>query len=429
MKETGNIFIGSIPNSWQLIKLKYCLSKSLRSGTTDEPIEYIDGLPRYIRISDIDKQGNLKKETVVAIPEEKAKNYILESDTILFASCGGTVGKSFLYKRNMGYATYASYLIAAQTDPNVVLPEWLYYFTQSSAYYKWLQCSYTQSTIQNINAAKYGSLPLPVPPIETQIKTIGQLNKRCSDIDSIINKSQASIEAYKALKQSIIFHAVTKGIRGERIMKDSGIQWIGQIPETWQCYRITNLYEERAESGNPSLPILTVSINTGVSDHEIADEDCDRVFVRSEDRTKYKRVYPSDLAYNMMRAWQGAFGAVRVEGMVSPAYVVAKPKFDGMVDSRYIEALLRTPSAVEEMHRYSHGIADFRLRLYWPEFKNIKICVPPIEEQKEIADYIDEKASSIDSLISSKELFIMELETYRKSLIYEYVTGKKEVTA
>ena len=128
----------------------------------------------------------------------------------------------------------------------------------------------------------------------------------------------------------------------------------------------------------------------------------------------------------MMRAWQGAFGAVRVNGMVSPAYVVAKPKKQGLLDNRYVEALLRTPSAIEEMHRYSRGITDFRLRLYWPEFKNIRICVPSHSEQIEIADYIDGKSAEIDALIQSKQQYLAELENYKKSLIYEYVTGKKE---
>ena len=215
-------------------------------------------------------------------------------------------------------------------------------------------------------------------------------------------KTRNSIEEYKKLKQAVVSQAVTKGVRGERAMKDSEVEWLGNIPADWNVYRIANLYDERSESGLEELPILTVSINTGVSDHEIADEDKDRVFVRSEDRTKYKRVYPGDLAYNMMRAWQGAFGAVRVDGMVSPAYVVAKPKKNIELDSRYMGALLRTSEATEEMHRYSRGIVDFRLRLYWPEFKNIRICLPSIEEQIEIADYIDEKVAAIDALITKK---------------------------
>ena len=92
-----------------------------------------------------------------------------------------------------------------------------------------------------------------------------------------------------------------------------------------------------------------------------------------------------------------------------------------------MEALLRTPAAKEEMKRYSHGIADFRLRLYWEKFKCIKICFPSVEEQREIADYIDQKTAEIDALITKKEQFLTELESYKKSMIYEYVTGKKEV--
>ena len=110
--------------------------------------------------------------------------------------------------------------------------------------------------------------------------------------------------------------------------------------------------------------------------------------------------------------------------MVSPAYVVARPKVD--IDSRYVEYLLRTPNATEEMKRFSHGITDFRLRLYWPEFKDIKIPCPNVKEQKQIADYIDEKCAAIDKLVGEKESLIADLEAYKKSLIFETVTGKRE---
>lgn len=279
----------------------------------------------------------------------------------------------------------------------------------------------------SLNASDLLGIPYLLPPINEQKRIVKFLNKKEQYLNLVIEQTHASIEEYKKIKQSIITKVVTKGIFNKRKIVNSGVEWLGDIPEEWKVYRIANLYQERSESGLEDLPILTVSINTGVSDREIADEEKDRVFVRSEDRTKYKRVYPGDLVYNMMRAWQGAFGAVRVEGMVSPAYVVAKPKDGIEIDSRYMEALLRTSEATEEMHRYSRGIVDFRLRLYWPEFKNIRICLPPIEEQREIADYIDRKSEEIDRLIKKKEQFISELENYKKSLIYEYVTGKKEV--
>lgn len=284
-----------------------------------------------------------------------------------------------------------------------------------------------KTTIPHIYFSEYGNRTIPFVPLAQQERIAAFLDTECAQIDAVIEQTRASIEEYKKLKQSVITQAVTKGIRPGRRMVNSGVDWIGQIPAEWAVFRIANLYDERNERGTDDLPILTVSINTGISDHEIPDEEKDRVVVRSEDRTLYKRVCPGDLAYNMMRAWQGAFGAARVDGMVSPAYVVAKPKKPGILDSRYVEALLRTSSAIEEMHRYSRGITDFRLRLYWPEFKNIRVCVPSIKEQVEIADYIDEKAAEIDALIQKKQQFLVELESYKKALIFEYVTGKKEV--
>lgn len=281
------------------------------------------------------------------------------------------------------------------------------------------------TTIPHIYFSDYGNREILYVDANKQDAIASYLDQRCSYINTIIDKTNKSIEDYKLLRQTVVTRAVTEGVRGKRKQKDSGIEWIGKIPEEWEIFRIAALYSERKENGNDELPILTVSINTGVSDRELSDEESERVFVRSEDRSKYMRVYPGDLTYNMMRAWQGAFGAVRVDGMVSPAYVIVKPRRE--IDSRYMEALLRTQPAKEEMKRYSHGIADFRLRLYWDKFRTIKVCFPPIEEQREIADYIDQKCVEIDALIAKKEQFLTELENYKRSMIYEYVTGKKEV--
>ena len=124
----------------------------------------------------------------------------------------------------------------------------------------------------------------------------------------------------------------------------------------------------------------------------------------------------------MMRAWQGAFGAARVEGMVSPAYVTVRPIKE--MDSRYFEYLMRSDSAAQEFEKYSRGITDFRLRLYYPEFSNIRVCVPPLVEQTEIADYLDDLYKKTDIAVERVNAIIAKLEEYRKSIIYNAVTGK-----
>ncbi|MBO5628188.1 MAG: restriction endonuclease subunit S, partial [Aeriscardovia sp.] len=133
---------------------------------------------------------------------------------------------------------------------------------------------------------------------------------------------------------------------------------------------------------------------------------------------------PGDIVYNMMRAWQGAFGAARVEGMVSPAYVTARPIVE--MDSRYFEYLMRSDTAAQEFEKYSRGIADFRLRLYWPEFKNIKVCYPPVSEQSEIADFLDNIYKKVDEAKAYHSSLINKLEEYRNSVTYNLVTGKME---
>jgi type I restriction enzyme S subunit len=204
--------------------------------------------------------------------------------------------------------------------------------------------------------------------------------------------------------------------------KPSGVEWLGDVPEHWEVRRLGVLFREVNEQGKNDLPILSVSIHDGVSDKEMAEEELDRKVTRSDDRTKYKRVAAGDLVYNMMRAWQGGFGTVAVEGMVSPAYVVARPRSE-LVTS-YVEHVLRTPAAVEQMRRHSRGITDFRLRLYWDEFKNISVPVPPPREVRDICAAIDGLAKQAEALEAEAHSAITLLQERRSALISAAVTGQ-----
>ena len=137
------------------------------------------------------------------------------------------------------------------------------------------------------------------------------------------------------------------------------------------------VYTERKEKGDDSLQILSVSIHTGVSDQELAEEDLGKDVKRSKDKSVYKRAESGDLVFNMMRAWQGAVGSVTNRGMVSPAYIVAKP--DGSVDPVYIDYLVQTKKAVYEFDRLSYGVTDFRKRLYWDSFVKVPLSLPSIK--------------------------------------------------
>lgn len=198
--------------------------------------------------------------------------------------------------------------------------------------------------------------------------------------------------------------------------------WFGNVPSHWQIYRLATLYREVDREAETDLPVLSVSIHGGVSDKQLADDERDRIGNLSEDRTKYQRVKKGDLVYNMMRAWQGAFGSVNVDGLVSPAYVVAEPKSN--ISTRYIELMLRTSNGVEEARRFSKGIADFRMRLYWDQFRNIRICIPPPDEIEKILGFIDRETGRIDKLIDKKKKFLDLTQERLASLVDIAISDK-----
>jgi type I restriction enzyme S subunit len=280
---------------------------------------------------------------------------------------------------------------------------------------------------QTITFKDIGQCVWPLPTMDEQVAIANFLDRETNRIDGLIEKKTRFIALLKEKRAAVITHAVTKGIDPDAPMKDSGQDWLGRVPAHWEVLRIAALFREVSRPADPALPVLSVSIHDGVTDGELADEDRDRKVALSEDRTKYQGVAPGDLVYNMMRAWQGAFGAVTVKGLVSPAYVVAAPVTT--FRTKFIEHLLHTKSAAEEIRRFSRGIADFRMRLYWDHFRALKVCLPPLEEQDRILSEIDTETARIDGLISLTERSIDLLREKRAALITAAVTGKIDVRA
>lgn len=436
MKDSGVEWIGEIPEHWDIKRLKYAIPDRCVGAWGEEEKGGGDG---YIclRVADFDypKMKFADKD----ISELTRRSYkpstirrlkLKKNDLIIEKSGGGEktpVGRSVLFTYDYP-AVYSNFLEKLSLN-EFIKPKWMLYVLNTFYNLRYIKNFINQTTgIQNLDLNKLlNQMAIPVPILEEQQIIIDFLDFKCSKIDSLVDKIQSEIDVLQQYRKSVIYEAVTKGLNPNVEMKDSEENWLGSIPAHWEITRVASLYSERNESGNPDLPVLMVSINSGVSDSEVSNEDRMRSVVQSEDKTKYKRVFPDDLVYNMMRAWQGAFGAVRVDGLVSPAYVVAKPK--QQLDSRYIEALFRTPAAISEMKRFSYGIADFRLRLYWQYFRNIRLCLPPLEEQKRIADFVEERSNKINAVIVKKQEQLSVLADYKKSLIYEYVTGKKEVPA
>lgn len=207
--------------------------------------------------------------------------------------------------------------------------------------------------------------------------------------------------------------------------KPSGLPWLGDIPQHWRIVRNLALFSHRVEQGIPGLPILQVSLRSGIT-----AEDLDQ-FGRPKrliaDHAKYKLVRKHDLAYNTMRMWQGAVGVSATDGLVSPAYVVINPRAG--VDAEFYEFMFRTTVYKQQVNRYSTGIVSDRNRLYWESFKQMPNVLLSLEEQEAICRSIREQTGTLNTTISRLNREIELLREYRTRLVADVVTGKLDVRA
>lgn len=280
---------------------------------------------------------------------------------------------------------------------------------------------YSKNVRYSLASDEFLALPILVPPIDEQKRIAIYLDEQCKKIDDIMADVQSQIDTLEEYKKSVISEAVTKGLNPNVEMKDSGIRWIGFAPSHWKIDKI-KFHLNRLEYRNPgNMQILSVYREYGVIPKDSRDDNHN---VTSEDTSKYKHVKPGYLVINKMKAWQGSMGISDYEGVVSPAYFIYVFTDDSFC-KKYVHYLLRS-TYKNEFRRLSGGIREGQWDLAPEGFENTLILIPPVNEQEEIIKYIDKKCSEIDSIIEDKKAQLETIENYKKSLIYEYVTGKKE---
>lgn len=266
---------------------------------------------------------------------------------------------------------------------------------------------------------------IPYPPRKERIRIANYLAEKCTEIDHQESLLTSKRDAYLRLKKSIINHAVTHGLNPNVKMKDSGIEWIGEVPEHWEVKRMKDIFFERKElSLTGEEDLLSVSEFYGVArrkDKMNSDEEFES---RADSLVGYKICKAHDLVINIMLAWKTGLGISDNDGIVSPAYAV----YEGRnIASHFYHYLLRSGMYVKEFKRHSKGIIDSRLRLYNDRFNNISAIYPPLPEQRAIATYLDDKCAKIDTIVSNLNKQISRYGDLKRSLIDEVITGKRAV--
>ncbi len=414
MKDSGIEWIGEIPEDWTVKKIKYCAS------FIQEKYNNQLGDLRYIGLENIVSWSGKYIDT--ASQYDKSQAIIFEKDDILFGKLRPYLAKVYHCREN-GCCSGEFCVIRVNSEND---KRYFWNLLISFGFIETVNFSTYGTKMPRANVNFIQNMSIPLPPRKIQRQVADFLDKKFIHIDTVLNKTRTSIEEYKKLKQSIITQAVTKGIRPNRKMKDSGIEWIGEIPEEWEIRRIKTIFTLRDEKN--FLPLEQVNLISLYTDKGVV-QHCDLEQTtgnKASNANGYKKVYENDIVVNIILCWMGAIGRSDYSGVTSPAYDIYVPSQD--IECQFYHYYFRTSGFSGDCYKRGKGIMAMRWRTYSEQFRDIHVVMPSVEEQREIVYYLDTKISGIENLISKKEQLLTELENYKKSLIFEYVTGKKEVS-
>ncbi len=326
--------------------------------------------------------------------------------------------------RTVGLSQYDGMLTGAYTIMQVhdINPRYAYYYYLSLDNQKKLRPLYT-GLRKTINVNTFQSIKLPIPPRDEQEKIVRFLDWKVSAINRLINLRRKEITALEDLKRSIIHHAVTHGIKPNVPMKDSGVQWIGKIPEHWKVFPMYAIAHQKKICNCTELPLLSVYLDLGVIPFSQKEEK--RTNTTSIDLSKYQRVDVGDFVLNNQQAWRGSVGVSFDIGIVSPAYIVLS--MNGKLTDCFANYLLRSRIMVNQYLVNSRGVGSIQRNLYWASLKRSYIPVPPMEEQLQIVDYIENRKETADRAIHALHGQIENLQDLKARLISDVVTGKIDV--
>lgn len=411
MKESGIEWVGLIPDTWSVIPNKYVMhkEKNLCEKWTGEDVMSLT--MNGVIVKDLQNPTGKMPATF------DGYQYIENGDLLM---CLFDIDVT---PRCVGRVTHDGVTSPAYSNFKVHDNASRDYF-----YYYYLMVDNTKELLHlaknlrhSFTEEQLGWLKVPMPPLSEQQAIADYLDETCSKIDEIIAEAKASIDEYKELKQSAIDNATMTGIYNSE-MKDTDYIWFHEMPKHWNLALASLLFREDVRPVNEN----DVSLSLSQIDGLIPTDDMSERSLKSATHNNWKHVIPDDLVLNRFKGHLGVFFASRYTGMVSFHYGVYHAIRDD-VYAKYYEYLFHSTTYKNIFALKSNGITVGLQNLSNSNFYSVKILHPSLDEQKEIVEYLDERCKQIDSLITEKQSLIADLESYKKSLIYEVVTGKRRV--
>ena len=418
MKPSGIAWIGDIPNDWSIKRIKYLANLKGRIGwqglTSDE---YTDEGPFLITGIDF-HNGRINWNSCVHISEsrwEEAPEIHIKNGDLLITK-DGTVGKVAIVDGLASKASLNSGVLLIRTQPEYD-KKFLFWVIQSEEFWRWFRLKNAgNSTIIHLYQGDFAEFSYTFPRISEQKAIADYLDKRCGEIDSIIADIEKQIELLKQYKKSLITETVTKGLDKSVPMKDSGIKWRGMIPEAWKIKRLKYVMNNYDSQRKPIEAQERTQSGDVLYDYYGASGAIDKIDKYIFDETSL--LIGEDGANLVLRSLPLIYIAEGKYWVNNHAHIL-RPKKG--IHLHYIAHLMEMVDYLP----YITGSAQPKLSQ--ENLNNVLLIVPPYEEQKLIADYLDTECKKINAVIEAKQQQLELMQQHKKSLIYEYVTGKKRV--
>ena len=408
MKDSGVEWIGKIPLNWNISKIDQLYT------------------PRNTKVSDIDYQPlSVTMQGIVPQLESAAKTNAHDSRKLVMkgdfainsrsdrrGSCG--------ISEYTGSVSLINTVLKPKEDMNARYYNWLFHASMfSDEFYRWGHG--IVDDLWSTGWQEMKKISIPSPSLQEQHKIADFLDQKCSEIDALTADIQTQIETLEEYKKSVITEAVTKGLDPNVEMKDSGVEWIGKIPADWDVFKGKYVLKYLQKPVKKEDDVITCFRDGEVTLRKNRREDG---FTMSDKEIGYQGVDVGDLVIHGMDGFAGAIGISDSRGKASPVLNV----LDSSMVKKFLMYYLRSMAYGNVFTAIATGIRVRSCDLRWNKLANLPYPLPPFEEQRQIADFLDQKCSEIDQTISEKQQQLETLAEYKKSLIYEYVTGKKEVS-
>lgn len=409
MKDSGIEWIGQIPEHWDIKRNKYNfeLGKDI-VGTKSSKMQLLSLTKYGIKAINEDEQSGKVPTSFNTYQQVHINDLVM---------CLFDLDVSAVFSGLSAYEGMISPAYKCFKCKNHIYPKYVdYYFKTVFVDRKYKK--YSKNVRFSINADEFMALPIVVPPQAEQQKIADYLDKKCGEIDAIAAKIQEQITTLEEYKKSVISEAVTKGLNPNTPMKDSGIEWIGKIPANWEVKKLKYLCDTRNEK---------YTLNKGELDYFALENiiSWNSKYIKTDNEYNLDGAnlcYKGDVVFGKLRPYLAKVFLVEFDRCCSTEFAIFC-NFNGC--NRFYKYVFLTQGFVTTVDNSTYGIKMPRANIEF--IKNVYIPSPSKEIQQEIADYLDSKCSQIEKTIADKQEQIKTLEEYKKTLIYEYVTGKKEV--